>query len=274
MMVAMVVVMMMVGSFVIFTTEVDAAMVCSTPFSNKFKDVSASPGGILIGVGSNRDVSIWSGCSWRSMGAMFDQISTGGRGRGAATSSGDLYAWARTDAGDVYYYHRYAWYHVMYGAQSFTGGAPGYIYATGHMSGYWSVFCARASAPGERLSWLTTSINLLKIFADVYAVGCSPNECWACDALYRLWRKPNVDCSNTTWVRASGPDAPALPKKIEVDSAGGVYLHGNNALLYHRAGNETAWTQPMPNEYFKSITVHESNLIVIDDTGTMKICKL
>ncbi|CAN0393000.1 unnamed protein product [Lampetra fluviatilis] len=77
------------------------------------------------------------------------------------------------------------------------------------MSGYWSVFCARASAPSERLSWLTTSINLLKIFADVYAVGCSPNECWACDALYRLWRKPNVDCANTTW------DASQLTQELE-----------------------------------------------------------
>ncbi|XP_075913671.1 uncharacterized protein LOC142907772 [Petromyzon marinus] len=249
-------------------------MVCSTPFSNKFRDVSASPGGILIGVGSNRDVSIWSGCSWRSMGAMFDRISTGGRGRGAATSSGDLYAWARTSNWNVYYYHGYAWYHVMDGAQSFTGGAPGYIYATGHMGGYWSVVCARASAPGKRPSWLTTSISLLKIFADVYAVGCSSNECWACDSLYRLWRKPNVDCTNTTWVGANGTNAPALPKKIEVDSAGGVYLHGINGLLYHRAVNETAWTEPMPNGNFLSITVHESNLIVIDAAGTMKICKL
>ncbi|CAN0392741.1 unnamed protein product [Lampetra fluviatilis] len=82
---------------------------------------------------------------------------------------------------------------------SFTGGAPGYIYATGYKDGYWSVFCARAPAPGEHLSWLTASLSLLQIFADVYAVGCSSNECWACDALYRLWRKPNIDCANTTW---------------------------------------------------------------------------
>ncbi|XP_061403458.1 uncharacterized protein LOC133339347 [Lethenteron reissneri] len=208
------------------------------------------------------------------MGAMFDQISIGGRGRGAATSSGDLYAWARTDDENVYYYHGYAWYHVMDGAKAFTGGAPGYIYATGLMGGYLSVVCAIAPALGERPSWVTTSINLLNIFANVYAVGCSADECWACDNLYRLWHKPNVDCANTTWVRASGPNAPVMPKKIVVDSAGGVYLLGTNAQLYHRAVNITTWTQPIPSGYFLSFTVHESNLIVIDSARTMKICKV
>ncbi|XP_061403455.1 uncharacterized protein LOC133339344, partial [Lethenteron reissneri] len=231
MMVVMVVMMIMVGSLFIFTTEVDAALVCTTPFSDKFKDVSASPGGILIGVGSDRDVKIWSSCSWRSMGAMFDRISIGGRGRGAATSSGDLYAWARTDDWNVYYYHGYAWYHVMVGVQSFTGGAPGYIYATGERDGYFSVICDRAPAPGEHPSRITTSKSLLNIIASVYAVGCSPNECWACDSSSRMWHKPNVDCANTTWVR--GPDPPALAKKIEVDSAGGVYLLGIDARLYY-----------------------------------------
>ncbi|XP_061403448.1 uncharacterized protein LOC133339339 [Lethenteron reissneri] len=269
MVVMVVVMMMMVGSPFIFTTEVDADLVCNYPFSEKFKDVSASPGGILIGVGSDRDVKIWSGCSWRPMGATFDRISIGGRGRGAATSSGDLYAWAR-NYNKLYYYHGYAWYHVMDGVFTFTGRAPGYIYATSSKG----VVCARASAPSKRPSWLTTSISFQINDANINLVGCSPNECWACDDLYRLWRKPNVDCANTTWVRASGPDAPALPQKIEVDSAGGVYLHGNNGLLYHRAVNETAWTQPTPNGLFLSFTVHESNLIEIETTGTIRICKL
>ncbi|CAN0415834.1 unnamed protein product [Lampetra fluviatilis] len=125
-------------------------------------------------------------------------------------------------------------------ARSFTGGAPGYIYAASYMGaeeykgGSWNVVCARAPAPGECPSWLTTSISFPNTVANVVAIGCSPDESWACDDLYYLWRKPNVDCADTTWVRASGPDAPALPKKIVVDSARGVYLLGTDAHLHHR----------------------------------------